>query len=745
MSLELTLRSAHPGWQRWECPCLAQPAAARHVAEVLRAELPRATASVNPVTRRLLVEFDPAVPAADVARLVGRAVAGGAREAGPLPGGDEDGVPLHWLAVAALVAAPLALGSSLAVLPLVGIGAVVAVAATHPPRERAALQAGTVAPLRPYLARHAPEAALAVTLSVLHKLLDLAPPLLIGAAVDVVSGGTSPLLGALGITAAGSAALWTLGGLTVAAFVAESLLEYWARVRWRRLANRLQHELRVDAYAHVQQMEVRYFELEGAGAVSAVLTADVDRVTEFLATGPHAAVQQVVNLVAVGAAFLVVAPQVAWIALLPMPVILWASLTFQHRIAGVLTAQRGEASSLGTRIVSNVSGITTIRTFAAEERERARLAGLSARYAAHSDEAARLSSSFTPAIRMAVLAGFAGVLVVGGHQVLAGAVSPGAYALLVFLAQRLLWPLTTLGELVEDWQRARVSAGRLGELLAIAPHAPGGGEPVVAAQVRGDIRFEEVGFGYLPGTPVLNGLTLHVPARRTVAVVGPTGAGKTTLVKLLLRFYEPWSGRVLLDGRDVSTLDARQLRAALAVVTQEVFLLEGTLRENIAYAWPDAPPDAVERAARAAEIHQLAASLPQGYDTPVGERGTRLSGGQRQRVAIARAVLTRPRVLVLDEATSALDNETELALQRSLEHLAGECTVLVIAHRLSTIRRADRIYVLGDGGRVVEEGTHDELVARGGAYAWLWQLQTGSPDAGGEGAAADEPLDGGGA
>jgi len=313
-------------------------------------------------------------------------------------------------------------------------------------------------------------------------------------------------------------------------------------------------------------------------------------------------------------------------------------------------------------------------------------------------------------------------LLMGGLLTLDGGLSVGFYSVMVFLTQRLLWPLTRLGETFDLYQRAMASTRRVLDVLDTeASITPG---DVHLPHVEGRIDFEGVGFSYVAGTPVLHDVTFSMPERETIAFVGPTGSGKTTLVKLLLRFYDVERGSVRLDGHDIRTLDLHDLREAIALVSQDVFLFHGTVRDNIAYGRPDASDGDIRRAAEIAEAHEFITDLPDGYDTIVGERGQKLSGGQRQRISIARAVLTASRILVLDEATSAVDNETEAAIQRSLARIAHDRTTLVIAHRLSTIRHADRIYVL-DGGRICEVGTHEELVARNGLYRSLWDVQTG--------------------
>ncbi|HEY0035721.1 MAG TPA: ABC transporter ATP-binding protein, partial [Longimicrobium sp.] len=362
--------------------------------------------------------------------------------------------------------------------------------------------------------------------------------------------------------------------------------------------------------------------------------------------------------------------------------------------------------------------------YAAEEHESRRVAQESQAYREANRRAIAYSAAFVPLIRILVLVGFTGTLVFGGMQALNGELAVGTYSFLVYITQRLLWPLTRLGETLDQYQRAMASTNRIFDVLDAPIEAHPGDRALPTASVRGAVEMRGVTFAYRGRDPLLTDFSLHIQPGETVAVVGPTGAGKSTLVKLLLRLYELSAGSITLDGIDVLEIRLADLRRAIGLVSQDVFLFDGTVRENIAYGSFHATPEQVERAARLAEAHDFVMALPEGYDTLVGERGQKLSGGQRQRIAVARAILKDPPVLVLDEATSAVDNETEAAIQRSLEHISRDRTTIAIAHRLSTVRNANRIYVM-DGGRIVEQGTHDDLLRTGGMYAALWRVQTG--------------------
>lgn len=560
--------------------------------------------------------------------------------------------------------------------------------------------------------------------SVLNKLFDLAPPLLIGLAVDVVANDGDALLERFDLTTQRS----QIVGIAVLTFVVwafESLFEFLHRLAWRNLAQDLQHDLRVDAYGHVQELEHAWFQERATGDLTAVLNDDVNQLERFLDIGANEIIQVLTTVVAVGAIFVILDPMVATLAIAPMPLILYGSFWFQRKLEPRYEAVRNQAGFLNGQLSNNILGISTVKSFTAESRETDRIAAESDRYRETNRRAISLSSAFTPLIRMAILVGFTGTMIWGGFEAIrGGSLTVGQYSVLLFLSQRLLWPLTRLGETFDQYQRAMASTNRILDVIDTEPAIVGGSKRLDLAKGQGHVRFEDVTFGYDDAGNALDGVDIDLAPGSTTAVVGPTGSGKSTLVRLLLRFYDPDAGRVTIDGHDVRDLDLGDLRRLTGLVSQDVYLFHGTVRENIAYGRPDASLEEVVAAATVAEVHDFVMALPAGYDTVVGERGQKLSGGQRQRISIARAVLKDPVILLLDEATSAVDNETEAAIQRSLERISTDRTTLVIAHRLSTVRNADAIHVL-DRGRIVERGTHDELVGREGPYAALWAVQTG--------------------
>ncbi len=575
----------------------------------------------------------------------------------------------------------------------------------------------------------------AATWSILNAILDIAPPFLIGIAVDIVVVQEGSFVARISGVSDLRGQFLVLGGLTVVIWLLESLTEYLADVRWRNLAQSIQHDARMDAYTNVQDLDLAAFEDRSTGSLLSVLNDDVNQLERFLDRGAQQILQVATSVLLIGLTYLILSPVIGLLAFLPVPIVLWVTLRYQRRLEPKYAAVREQVGAVNAALNNNLGGIATIKAFGAEPRERERIRQESQRYREVNREAIRLSSAFVPLVRVAILAGFTAILILGGLQAIDGRLEVGAYSVMVFIVQRLLWPLTRLGETFDLYQRAMASTRRILDLIEQPIGLTDGTEALPA--VAGEVRFDGVRFAYdrrsaeaassdTSAAPieVLRGVDLHVPAGQTHAIVGSTGAGKSTIVKLLLRLEDVTDGVVSVDGHDVRDVRTADLRSACGLVSQDVFLFHGSVRENLVYGAPDASDIEVARAAELAEAHEFVLALPEGYDTVVGERGVKLSGGQRQRLSIARAILRDPAILLLDEATSAVDNETEAAIQRSLVRVAQDRTTIVIAHRLSTVRHADRIHVLEDG-RVVEAGTHDELVASDGRYAALWRVQTG--------------------
>lgn len=560
--------------------------------------------------------------------------------------------------------------------------------------------------------------------SILNKLFDLAPPLLIGLAVDIVVRHQDSWLAEWGWRES-KEQLWILAALTFLIWGLESVFEYLFSVTWRNLAQALQHDIRVRAYDHVQRLDMAATEGFTSGKVMSVINDDVNQLERFLDNGANTILQLVTTVVTVGLMFAAAVPDLCWMAFIPAPLIFIASIKVQSDLEPRYRAVRNQVGKVNDLLSNNLAGLLTIKSFVTEEHERERLAHESLEYQHLNSRAIVLSSAFVPLIRMAIVVGFILIMVYGGLQTIDGKLAVGTYSVLIFMTQRLLWPLTSLGTTLDLYRRSMASIHRILELLETKPTLADGSETLSLDQAQGTIAYEDVSFHY-PGSleNALAQLTIHIQGGKTLGIVGTTGSGKSTLVKLLLRLYDPQSGTVTISGKPLPSLTRRSLREHVGLVSQDIFLFDGTVEDNIRYGSFQASSEDLDRVVRQAHVNEFLGKLPQGLQTVVGERGMKLSGGQRQRIALARALLKSPPILVLDEATSAVDNETERAITEALETVRKERTVLIVAHRLSTVRHADRIIVL-EHGKLTEDGKHEDLIALGGSYSRLWAIQSG--------------------
>ena len=560
--------------------------------------------------------------------------------------------------------------------------------------------------------------------SITNKIWDLAPPLLIGLAVDVVVLREDSFLASLGFTDPWNQ-LILLSILTFAIWGLESLFEYFYGVLWRNLAQTVQHELRLDTFNHVQKQGMGWFDERQKGDILAILNDDINQLERFLDKGANDLLQVSTTVIVVGAVFLFISWEVAMLAIIPIPIIVWGSFKYQRSLEPKYAEVRNAAGKMNALLENDLSGMSTIQSFTSEEIEVARVRRLSDDYREANRKAIRLSAAFTPLIRMAILCGFTATLLLGGWYTLEGTLAVGAYSVLVFMTQRLLWPLTRLGETFDLYQRAMASSTRVLDVLTSEIEIKEGDYTPKRNKIEtSDISFNSVSFAYTGREETFSNLSLDLAAGKTTGVVGSTGAGKTTLTRLILRFAQPNSGSINWCGKSIDEWSLKHLRSSIALVEQHITLFPTSILENIRYGNPEASDDQVFEAARIAEIAEFVIGLPDQWQTMVGEGGYRLSGGQRQRLAIARAVLKDAPLLILDEATSAVDNETEASLQRSIDYVSRDRTTVIIAHRLSTIRNCDTILVM-DAGAIVESGSHDELVNQGGIYSRLWKVQTG--------------------
>ena len=536
----------------------------------------------------------------------------------------------------------------------------------------------------------------------------------------------------LGLVKKGSRLLF-MTSVSLLLIGAELLTRNRRKKAWRRLAQTTQHNLRTKLIANIETQDMTFFDTHGTGNLINLVNEDTARIREFVERAGDEMIELGMIIVVYGLILAITSPGLALLTFLTLPFVLMSSRLYGKK-AAELYAQSGEASSDFTQMLeNNLTGIADVKSFTAEVWETRRLAQADARFAEASLSAVSLSAIQAQLNYTFFNTGFFLTAAVGGYLASAGKLTKGQYFLATFLFPQLLSSLKDVEQITRLSHAASSSANQLAEVLDSRPKIQDGPVRLPAGRVRGEIIFEDVSFGYDPSVKVLENVSFHLRPDETLAIVGPTGSGKSTLLNLLLRFYDVDSGRILLDGFDIRELNLHDLRAAVSLVSQEVHLFQGTVRENVLYGQPHASEVQLLEAMRDAEAFSLVESLPGGLDAPVGERGHRLSGGERQRVAIARALLklfSGASILTLDEATSQLDNETEAGLKRSLRKAASGKGVIIIAHRLSTIRSADRILVL-ERGKIIEEGNHNQLLDRNGLYAHLWQLQNEDPFGGG--------------
>jgi ATP-binding cassette subfamily B protein len=603
-------------------------------------------------------------------------------------------------------------------------------------------QAADATPLRVLLARfgrpHSTGFAVGLLTLVLARLPQRIPALLIGVSLDSLFFATEPyripLVPAGWIPQTTMGQIWFTVAILAGAVLAESGLDWVSRWTYHRATLRALHDVRTATYDSVVALEMSYFDDSQSGEVMSVLNNDVNNL-ENLADGVYSGINFVSQVVVALLFMLVLNWQLALVATF-IPVVMGGmSYVYSGRIEERYDAVRESVGDVNARLEDTIDGIETVKANARENHELRRVSEQSRRYKATRWAAIRLRVVFS------VVSWFVGrgsehvLLLIGGYWILvgpppllSGTLTPGTLLTFFMYTHSFLLPVQQLAvQVIDKIQNARASGKRVVAILTdqATERDPDAGDISVTS---GRVEYDDVTFTYPTASePTLRSVDLSVADGDMVGVVGSTGAGKSTLLKLLFRFYDPDSGTIRVDGTDVETVSRRRLREHIGYVSQDPFLFEGTIRENVAYASADTEQAAVERAARLAGAHEFVTDLEDGYDTAVGERGVKLSGGQRQRLAIARALLRDPDILVLDEATSHVDNETELQIQQSLDAIAGDRTTFVIAHRLSTVRDADTIVVLDDGA-VAERGTHEELLAEDGLYADLWRVQVGDID-----------------
>ena len=559
--------------------------------------------------------------------------------------------------------------------------------------------------------------------SIINRILDLAPPVIIGLAVDIVVKEQNSWISSFGIKDVPLQLLF-LAFVSGIVWSGESFFQYLYSVLWRNIAQISQHKLRIKAYDHIQKLDMQFFDRDNTGRLLSILNDDINQLERFLDHGANEIIQLFVSVLIIGGTMLLVAPKIAIFAFIPIPFIFWGSIRFQKRLAPKYKDVRSKAGLLASRLNNNLGGILTIKSFTTEKWELNRLNKESLSYQKSNKSAIKLSSAFIPLIRFAILFAFIAILLIGGFQVWNKTLNVGTYSFLVFITQRLLWPLTTLGHVLDDFQRSLASIYRVVELIDTPIEIKDGNKKIDLKTINGEIIFKNIFFNYLGRKSTISGINFKVPAKTTVGIVGLTGSGKSTLIKLLLRIYDTNKGTISIDGIPIKDIKLKELRKCISLVSQETYLFHGTVKENIAYGSSNSSFKDIVKASKIAEAHKFIEQLPDGYKTIVGERGQRLSGGQRQRIALARAVIKDAPILILDEATASVDNETEVLIQKSLSKITKERTTIVIAHRLSTIKNADNIIVI-DKGKIIESGKHDLLLNNKNVYSDLWNVQVG--------------------
>jgi len=565
--------------------------------------------------------------------------------------------------------------------------------------------------------------AISTLYSILNKLFDIAPEILIGIAVDLVVQKNDSIIAKLGFESIQSQIIF----LAIATFLIwafESIFQYLYSISWRNLAQTIEHQIRMDAYNHVQKLDIAWFENKKVGDITSKLNDDVNQLERFLDNGINTIIQLIVSSIAIGAVFFYISPLVAAISVLPIPIILIIAFFFQKNLSPRYLAVRNSVGLLNNTIFNNLIGIATIKSFVTENLESKRIEKLSESYRIKNRYAIKLSSAFVPIVRMGILSGFLGTMIVGSYLALDGVIAVGSYSVLVFLTQRFLWPFTTLGETVDLFERSMASTKRILDLLDTKKTIKNHKDGINLGNYNEDILFNNIKFSYSDKSILFNNLTFKIDKNSLVGIVGQTGAGKTTIIKLLLRFYDPLSGKIKIGNKNIKEILLKDLRENIGYVSQEIFMFDGTIEDNIAYPNKHHDINNIIEAAKQSQAHEFIKKLPNGYQSLIGERGQKLSAGQKQRIAIARAIYKNPPILILDEATSAVDNQTELLLQKALNIISKNRTTIVIAHRLSTVRNADKIIVLGNND-IIEQGNHNQLIENNSIYKKLWDIQTG--------------------
>lgn len=568
-------------------------------------------------------------------------------------------------------------------------------------------------------------------------LISLIPPTLFGTAIDTVFGSKAlslPLIPGSLIPEAQIGQFHLIIGLIVASYLAEGVLNWIRGYGLNAFAQNIQHDVRVDTYDAMQHLNMDFFHNNSSGELMSVLNNDVNNLEEFLSGGATVFVRIVFTMLGISIILFSINWQMALVSLIAAPMIAVFTYWFVRTVQPIYSDVRDSVGKLNSLLENNLGGIKVIKASTMEEFERGEVDMVSKKYFNTNWRAIKTRIKFYPGMRILAGTGFVLTFIVGGYWVIndqapfffTGTLSIGEFVTFMLLTQEFIWPMSNFGDFVNMYQEAYASAERVFGLMDQSQQEEEDDGKSDLRIAKGVVEYDSVTFGY-GEEPVVEDLNFTIGSEETLALAGPTGAGKSTVVKLLLRFYDIDKGRIRVDNQNIQDANLKSLRTSIGYVSQDNVLFPESVQENIAYAVNGATMGDVVKAAKKAQAHEFIQELPEGYDSEVGEDGVKLSGGQRQRIGIARAILQDPEILILDEATSDVDTETEIKIQKGIEKLIHDRTVLAIAHRLSTIKDADQIIVL-DNGRIAERGNHEELLEENGIYAKLWKVQAGEAE-----------------
>lgn len=565
---------------------------------------------------------------------------------------------------------------------------------------------------------------LASSSSIINKIVDLMPPFLTAWLIDSVSGAPPKWLNDYFPNSSIWQQVIIICLVLILAFFMEGLTEWIFKRNFMQLAQRVQHDLRNKTYSKLQKKKLSFFESARTGNLLSILNDDINQLERFLNNSFNEILQLITLFIFAGYSLFERDWVLGLVGITPIPFILIGSFYYQRKISPYYKEVRESVGGLSSRLENNISGILVIKSFGTEKFEEKRVDESSKEYLEANYKAIKLSALYVPIIRMFIALGLAATLALGAYWVIyqPGRFSLGGIAFFAMMIQRILWPVTRLGSIFDEFERAKASARRVFGLLDNQVDVQEDAGTHISDTIQGEIQLKEVDFAYSNGIPILKNISLDIPAGSTLGIMGVTGSGKTTFIKVLLRLYEVTGGQILLDGKNIKDWTLEAFRSAFSLVSQEVYLFHGSILENLVYGNEASKEEAI-KAAKQVDLHHFIEQLPEKYDSIVGERGIKLSGGQKQRISIARAILKDSPILILDEATSAVDSRTEQIIQDQIQRLSKTRTCIIIAHRLSTIQHADQIILLQDGS-IKEHGNHDKLMKEDGMYAKMFRMQS---------------------